>query len=256
MPEIAEAQALVAALAEMHQVKAEAARRERRLRLESSFAQAVGWSKGFAAAETKAAVGRVADALATDGGDGVAPVAAHQAHWASAMMRGEVAPAREAAKKFLKAAESVGVPWDLAAAHRSMGATLLVAGDLAEASRFLRQAMEAADRGYDRHSGSGTAPDPGSSAAAHLSLASWVGGEPDLSRALIENALARAQRIELVPTVTVARYLAALREMLRGDARQPAARPLDDRLLPRAGRRAVPRRGNGDSGLGASASRS
>ena len=41
MPEIAQAQALLAALAEKDGVKAEAARREQRLRLESQYAEAV-----------------------------------------------------------------------------------------------------------------------------------------------------------------------------------------------------------------------
>jgi hypothetical protein len=55
MPEIAEAQALLATLAETNEVKAVVAQRERRIRLQTSYGQAVMWSKGFAAEETRAA---------------------------------------------------------------------------------------------------------------------------------------------------------------------------------------------------------
>jgi predicted ATPase len=79
--------------------------------------------------------------------------------------------------------------------------------------------MQAADRAGNLDPTSGAGAEPGASAAAHLSLACWIAGEPDRSRALIEDALTRAERIEHVPTTTVVRYRAALREMLRGDAR-------------------------------------
>ena len=64
MPEIAEAQALLAALAETEEVKAAVAQRQRRLRLQTAYGQAVMWSKGFAAEETKAAFARAAELAA------------------------------------------------------------------------------------------------------------------------------------------------------------------------------------------------
>jgi hypothetical protein len=53
MPEIAEAQALLAALAETTEVKAASAQRQRRLDLQTSYSHALMWGKGFAAEETK-----------------------------------------------------------------------------------------------------------------------------------------------------------------------------------------------------------
>jgi hypothetical protein len=53
MPEIAEAQALVAALAENEEVKAAEAQRQRRLHLQTAYGQAMMWSKGFAAEKPK-----------------------------------------------------------------------------------------------------------------------------------------------------------------------------------------------------------
>src|SRR5208337_3646357 len=61
MPEIAEAQALLAALAETEEVRAGAAQRERRLDLQTSYGQALQLGKGFAAEETRAAFARVGE---------------------------------------------------------------------------------------------------------------------------------------------------------------------------------------------------
>ena len=59
MPEIAEAQALLAALAETEEGKAAVTQRRRRLGLQTAYSQAVLWSKGWAASETKTAFERI-----------------------------------------------------------------------------------------------------------------------------------------------------------------------------------------------------
>src|SRR5262249_60694894 len=61
MPEIAEAQALLAALAETEEVKAAETQRQRRLRLQSAYGQALMWGRGLAAEETSAAFARVTE---------------------------------------------------------------------------------------------------------------------------------------------------------------------------------------------------
>ena len=53
MPEIAEAQTLLVSLAESDDVRAAEAVRQRRLNLQMAYGQAMMWSKGFAAEETK-----------------------------------------------------------------------------------------------------------------------------------------------------------------------------------------------------------
>jgi hypothetical protein len=55
MLQIAEAEALLAALAETEEVKAAEAQRQRRLHLQAVYGQAMMWAKGFTAEETKAA---------------------------------------------------------------------------------------------------------------------------------------------------------------------------------------------------------
>ena len=61
MPEIADAQAVLAALAETDDVKAAEAQRERQLQLQSAYSYAIGWSKGYNADETKASLARIAE---------------------------------------------------------------------------------------------------------------------------------------------------------------------------------------------------
>ena len=58
-PAIEEAQTLLSALAETDEVKSALTARQRRLKLQTSYSQAVMWSKGFGAEETKAAFARV-----------------------------------------------------------------------------------------------------------------------------------------------------------------------------------------------------
>ena len=59
-----EAQTLLAALAETDEVKNAAASRQRRLKLQTSYGQAMMWSRGFAAEETKAAFARARELAA------------------------------------------------------------------------------------------------------------------------------------------------------------------------------------------------
>ena len=89
MPEIAEAQALLAALAETEEVKAAEAQRQRRLHLQTAYGQAMMWSKGFAAEETRAAFARAAELAANDGDFSERFAAAH-GQWTVALLRGEL----------------------------------------------------------------------------------------------------------------------------------------------------------------------
>jgi hypothetical protein len=61
MPEIAEAQALLGALAETEEVKVAEAQRQRRLHLQTAYGQAMMWAKGFSAEETRAAFSRATE---------------------------------------------------------------------------------------------------------------------------------------------------------------------------------------------------
>ena len=124
-PQIAEAKALFEALAADEEVKAEAARRAQRLKLQTDYGQAVMWSKGYAAEETKAAFARVGE-LATEIGDAEAPLEAYYGRWGHSIFRGELGSARETAESFLREAERAARPTEAGVAHRLLGVDRLV----------------------------------------------------------------------------------------------------------------------------------
>src|SRR6516162_5470874 len=100
MPEIAEAQALLAVLAETDEVKAEAERRQRRQHLQISYGNALIAARGFGAAETTEAFARARD---TAYGEKDAPerLAADFGLWAGSYARGELTSMRKYAATLL-----------------------------------------------------------------------------------------------------------------------------------------------------------
>ena len=64
LPEIAESQVLLAAVANTDEVKNAATLRQRRLKLQTNYGRAMMWSKGYAAQETKLAFARARDLCA------------------------------------------------------------------------------------------------------------------------------------------------------------------------------------------------
>jgi tetratricopeptide (TPR) repeat protein len=86
LPDIEEAQRLLAALVETDEVKNAAAFRQRRLKLQTSYGQAVMWSKGFSSEETKAAFHRVQELAA--GVNNPERFAAYYGLWIGSLMRG------------------------------------------------------------------------------------------------------------------------------------------------------------------------
>jgi hypothetical protein len=98
MAEIAEARALLATLAEMGEVMAVIGQRQRRLDLQTSYAQAVLSSKGWAADETKAAFERVGD-LATSPTLPAERFSALLAQASWSLQRGEVHAGRDIAER-------------------------------------------------------------------------------------------------------------------------------------------------------------
>ena len=119
MPEIAEAQALLAALAETEEVNAAEAQRQRRLHLQTQYGQAMMWAKGFAAEETRAAFSRATD-LAANTGNFAARFAAGHGQWVTAVTLGEQRRARELASAFLKEAEDAGRVVEAGVARRGL----------------------------------------------------------------------------------------------------------------------------------------
>jgi Protein of unknown function (DUF3489) len=137
LPEIAEAQALLAALAETQEVKAAEAQRQRRLHLQTQYGQAMMYSKGFAAEETNAAFARAAE-LATKSDDFSQRFAAARGQWTVALVRGGLNSAQEMASAFLQEAENERRLVEAGVVRRGLALISYLVGDFAPGAGPLR----------------------------------------------------------------------------------------------------------------------
>ena len=216
-PQTAEAKALFEALAETEEVRAEAARRAQRLKLQTTYGQAVMWGKGFAADETKDAFARAAE-LATRIGGPEAPLDAYVARWAHSYFRGELGLALEAAERLLRGAVRAARPTEAAAGHRLLGLTRLVQGDFAQAREDCEQALRIYDPERDREAKFRLGVDTRAMATAYLALLAWHRGEVSRAVALMDEAVAHAAESAHVPTIVGVYLHQAWLEDLRADA--------------------------------------
>jgi hypothetical protein len=175
MPQIAEAQALLAVLAETDEIKAEAERRQRRQHLQVSYGNALIAARGFGAAETTEAFARARD---TAYGEKDAPerLAADFGLWAGSYTRGELTSMRAHAAAFL--ADVAGKPdlGEAGIAYRCQGITSWFAGEYLEARDHLERALASFQPGRDDELGYRFGMDPGVPAIV------CVGAEPSVPR--------------------------------------------------------------------------
>ena len=217
MPEIGEAQALLAALMATDEVKAAVAQRERRLHLQTAYGQAMMWSKGFASEETKAAFDRAAE-LTANSDDFSHRFAALHGQWTLALVRGELRAAREQASAFLKEAETRGRVIEAGVAHRGLALMSYFAGNFTEAQTHCERALAACSPENDLEARERSGEDTGTVALCCLALTSWQLGEVARARELIDEANQRAAEIGHVPSIANPLQFKSLLEILRGDA--------------------------------------
>jgi predicted ATPase len=216
MPEIAEAQALLAAVAESDEVKAEAASRQRRLQLQTRYGQAMMYSRGFGSEESKTAFAR-ARTLAAGVGDASERFDAYYGLFVGSLMRGELSLAVETAASFLRDAENAGRMMEAAAARRYVGVVRLYQGDFIAARTNLAEALRTYDPERDRDAKFRFGPDTGAGAAGFLTLASWALGDVERARALSDEALARADETGHAPTRAIVYNFISFHQVLCGD---------------------------------------
>ena len=107
MPEIAEAAGAARSAGGNEEVKAAEAQRQRRLHLQTAYGQAMMWSKGFVAEETRVAFARAGE-LAVKSGSNAERNAIYFARWVSSLLSGDLNSARKTAESFLREAEAEG----------------------------------------------------------------------------------------------------------------------------------------------------
>ena len=131
---------MLTALAETDAVKVESARRGRRARLETAYGHAIMYSKGFSAEEAHAAFTRASE-LASGTESAADQITPYHAQWVQSFARAELHQARVTAGALLQRAEEGGSATDAGIAHRSLGATFLLQGDLVDARAELERTL-------------------------------------------------------------------------------------------------------------------
>jgi predicted ATPase len=187
-----------------------------RLKLQTSYGQALMWSKGYASEETKAAVSR-AQELAGNVDDPSERFATYYGQWAGHLLRAELNSALETATAFLRDAENAGRPTEAAVAQRFLGLTILWQSDFIEARARLNEALRIYDSERDHDAKFHFGTDTGAVATVHLAQANWLLGNVDQARELMQEAVTRAGATTHAPTVTNVDYFRAVFEVLRGD---------------------------------------
>ncbi len=188
-----------------------------RLKLQSDYAQALMWSKGFAVEETKAAFARVRE-LAAQGGNPGERFGEYNGRWVRYYTRGELSSARDAAEAFLREAEAENRATESGAARRVLGLTCLSQGEFAIARDHLERTLADHDPGRDRDSRFRFSVDTGIAAAAYLALALWHLGDLKRAGALMNRAVAEALASGHVPTVVNVNAFKARLDLRRDDA--------------------------------------
>jgi predicted ATPase len=223
-PEIAEAQTLLAELAETDEVKNAVALRQRRLKLQTSYGQALQWSKGYVAEEAKAAFKR-AEELAAGTDNDAERFKIYHGQFVASYMRAELKVAQEIAKTVLRGAEIGKRLQEVAIAETILGLTFFMQGAFADARALFEKALGH----HNRHAKIPVAIDTEDGAKIHLAYTIWVTGDFARARDLINEAVARAVQIRDPANQCTAYSFKSRFEMLRGDAE--GARRAAEKLL-------------------------
>ena len=216
MPEFAEAQALLAALAETDEVKAEAAHRQRLTQLHVSYGNALIAARGYGAQETTEAFAKAREAASGDK-DAPGRLAADYGLWAGSYMRGKLPEMRTHAMAFLNDLEATPDSPAASVARRLAGVTCWCAGEYREARDYFEKALALFQPGRDDDMAFRFGQDPGIAAMANLAIASWPLGEVDRAMSLIDAMETRMSGVPHIGTLSFGRMHAALFELMRGD---------------------------------------
>jgi predicted ATPase len=210
-PEIAQAQTLLATLADTDDVKHAAGARRRRLKLQTSYGQAMLHARGYSAPETKAAFAR-AHALTVGIKDPSERFSVLFGLWANSFVRGEFGPTREITDLML------GEAWldsaEACTTARLNGNVNWLAGNFAFARTELERALAIFDPERDANLFVRFAQDLGVAIVSYLTLVLWPLGEVDRAHQFANQLLSRAKQSGHVGTLAYAYSHAAAFKMM------------------------------------------
>ncbi len=221
MPEIAEAQALLAELAHTDEVKADVAQRQRRLHLHVAYGNALIAARGHGAPETTEAFAKARE-LAYGDKDAPERLAVDYGLWVGSYLRGNLSSMRVHAQAFLNDIEARPDLPEASVAHRVFGAAHWFAGEYVEARDHLERALALFQPGRDDDLAFRFGQDAGVSAMVYLAYASWALGDVDRAVSLIERAKERIANVTHIVTHANGKTHAALFELMRGNVSRAA----------------------------------
>jgi tetratricopeptide (TPR) repeat protein len=194
MPEIAEAQTLLAALAKNERVREALERRQARAKMHLDYARAVQWAKGWGAEEARAAVERAHEFAP--------PTPGHLDYWsltysrfAVALLRGEFRGALEIAETYLRQAEVEGRPDHAVNAGRLLGTVKLELGAFFESRQEFEKLLQDWDEDRDKGLRATTGADVLCVGWAYMAQLMVILGEVDDAVRMSEGAIRRAESL-------------------------------------------------------------
>ena len=164
----------------------------KRLKLQTDFGQAVMWSKGFAAQETAAALSRAGE-LAAQSTEIAESAIVYHAEFFHRFIRGDIASAHEIAETFRRAAQFGGRSIEHRAALRCLALSFIAQGRLRLASDHIRRALsdDLCEETVEARRTFGF--DHRTAATSYAALTSWLLGDLEEARQLIERAVRGGQ---------------------------------------------------------------
>ena len=232
MPEIAEAQALLAALARSDEVKVAEAQHERRRMLQVAFGNALIAARGPTAPETTEAFARARVHLSGQN-DSPEGFPAEFGLWLGSYYRADLPSMRSHAEALFSHREARPDSAEAGVAHRVLGINHHFVGDYAEARRHLERALALFRPGRDDDLAYRLGVDAGVAAMALLAFASWPLGEVDRATSLSDRMAARAANLAHGNTRAFGATFACLFELLRGDMSRAAPNAVEVSRLAR-----------------------
>ena len=193
---------------------ATAAAGDQRLRLQTSYGNALLQARGMQSAETQAAFSRARD-LGGGAADPLQSFSTYYELWAGHFVRGELAAMQEIAELVLRDVEARPASLEAVVAFRLNGATQYFAGNFTAAVSFIERSLAIFDPQDQSDHALRFAQDVGVSINAYLALVLWPLGALDRARAAAEQMVARAARTGHPGTAVYAHFHFAVFEMMR-----------------------------------------
>ena len=219
LPEIEEAQTLLATLAENDEVKIALARRKRQFDLQISLGNALIATHGYGAPETQAAFVKARE-LAGGVESPTERYAIYYGLFIGRLIRGESGGSRDIAEKFLREAANKPGSGEFGMAHRLVGLSYYFAGNFVYARAHFEIAINAFDPERDRDFAFRVGQDPAVATKAFLALTLWTLGELERARRFADQAVEHALRTGHVNTIVYTHAHKAIFEIIRRNSQR------------------------------------